>query len=120
MVAAKSPKEPRHSRVDPRRRRIALITVLVTLTVVYALGTALLPRHSVLVHAWADFGWLIMTIWAAIESWRARGVERTHRIASIALVAANVAWALAMILWTYDELIRHEASPFPTLADAGF
>jgi signal transduction histidine kinase/CheY-like chemotaxis protein len=102
------------------RRRSVLVATLAALTVLYALGAYLLPRQSIALHAWSDFGWLIMTIWAAVESWLARGVKRAHRLACAAFVAANVAWMLAMIAWIYDELVLNVRSPFPTWADAGF
>jgi signal transduction histidine kinase len=94
--------------------------VLGALTVTYTFGTLFLPRHSTAVHAWADFGWLLMTVWAAVECWGARRKDATRRFAWIALAAANVAWMLAMIVWSYEELVRGDLSPFPTIADAGF
>ncbi len=104
----------------PRVPRAVLLAALAALTLIYSLGIALLPAHSTLIHAWADLGWLVMTIWAAVECWRARGNDRVHRLACLALAAANVAWMLALVVWTYDEIVVGTAAPFPTVADLGF
>ena len=49
-------------------------------------------------------------------------VRQSGRIRAtwLALAGAAGAWALGETLWTYDEVVRHRATPFPSWADVGF
>jgi signal transduction histidine kinase len=102
-----------------RRRRFLLFAILAGLTAIYGLGIVVIPKGSMFGHAWSDFGWLGMTCWAAVESWRARRVG-SQKLAYATLTLANLTWAAAMVIWIVYELFGGIVTPFPTLADAGF
>jgi signal transduction histidine kinase len=94
--------------------------LLAAVTVTYAVGIALIERHSRALHAWADTGWPFMHTWAAAECFASRGKLRSHRLAYLVLVAANIVSVGALVYWSYAELVRGVVSPFPTPADFAF
>jgi signal transduction histidine kinase len=114
-----SPPEP-HLSGTVAGARARLLAVLAGAVLVYTLGLAIIPRHSRLLHAWADSGWPIMHAWAAIECFRSRGNQRSHRIAYFVLVAENAISIVALAYWGYAELVLGWLSPFPTGADLVF
>ena len=42
------------------------------------------------------------------------------RLAWAALSGASLLWALGQVVWDYFELVRHTATPFPSIADLGY
>ena len=51
---------------------------------------------------------------------RARRASGRDRLSWAFLAAAPGAWAGAQVVWSYYELIAGHATPFPSIADAGF
>jgi diguanylate cyclase (GGDEF)-like protein len=48
------------------------------------------------------------------------GRDRSARLSWALLAVAALAVSTGDVLWGYDELIRHNASPFPSVADAAY
>jgi signal transduction histidine kinase len=100
--------------------RARLLALLVSATLIYILGLAVIEPHSRLVHVWADSGWPAMHAWVAVECFLSRGQQRFHRIAYFVLVAENAISIVALAYWSYLELRLGRLSPFPTFADVVF
>src|SRR3989449_1705597 len=60
---------------------------------------------------------LIAAAVCGIAAWRHQG--RT-RIAWILIGASALSWGLGQAIWSYDELILGQQTPFPSFADLGF
>ncbi|MEP6462888.1 MAG: bifunctional diguanylate cyclase/phosphodiesterase [Frankiaceae bacterium] len=73
------------------------------------------------IQAVTDLGQLLAALaatWAAAATWRRCSGRRRH--AWGALTVAIAAWAVGELAWCYYELLASRATPFPSLADAGF
>src|SRR5256885_11032342 len=60
---------------------------------------------------------LIAAAVCGLAAWRHQG--RT-RIAWILIGASALSWGLGQAIWSYDELILGQQTPFPSFADLGF
>lgn len=68
-----------------------------------------------------DLGQLLSALAAAAgtgwAAWRSRG---RLRLSWTAICAATSCWAGGQLVWCYYELVGHRATPFPSVADAGY
>ncbi len=69
-------------------------------------------------HVWADASWIGVDLFALATCVQtARRARRSVRVAWWSFSIAIGCWNLAMILWTYYELVLGRLTPFPSLVD---
>ena len=87
----------------------------------FAALVAVLPAGSLLTTAVDDLGQLVAPLVAAVLCLRtARRAQGLDRRLWAFLAAATASWAAGQAVWTWFELARRTATPFPSLADVGF
>jgi diguanylate cyclase len=57
---------------------------------------------------------------AGVGTWQALRSTRRMRISWAFIAAGCAGWAVGEAIWCYYELLQHQDTPFPSLADAGF
>jgi diguanylate cyclase (GGDEF)-like protein len=68
-----------------------------------------------------DLGELAAACTAAVAAaWRARQSSDRSRRSWTFIAAGAASWAVGQAIWSYYELLAGRATPFPSLADAGF
>ena len=68
-----------------------------------------------------DIGEFVVAFLASAACWVAAGRHRSRSRLAWRLIAASAfAWGLGEVAWSYFELLRGQAVPFPSLADVGF
>jgi diguanylate cyclase len=68
-----------------------------------------------------DLGQLACALCAGVTAgWAATRTSGAMRRSWIAVSIGASSWALGQAIWCYHELVLHRATPFPSLADAGY
>jgi diguanylate cyclase (GGDEF)-like protein len=79
------------------------------------------PGGDLATRAIDDLVQLAAAVLAAVAvARRARRARGRERLSWAFLAAAPGSWAAAQVVWSYYELIAGHATPFPSIADAGF
>ena len=103
------------------RRHLGYGGGLLAFAVVFAVGELLLAGSQFWRSAWADTLWTLAAAYAALECVAtARYVEARKRRIWYAFATAAACWVVAMLIWTWEELVLGNFTPFPSLADIGF
>ena len=106
--------------VSAFRRRLA-VGVCAALVAVFAIVLRLRPGGEFVTLAFDDVGEAVAAGIAAVPCvLRARRCSGRWRLSWAFLGAALASWSIGELIWSYYELVSSEATPFPSLADAGF
>ena len=99
-----------------------VLAALLFVVVGYAALEWLLRAQQNAVHWWANAGWTLISLTAAIKAWRtsSRARHRGHAGAFRFFALGSFAWFLGMLEWSYFELVLGVFTPFPTWAELGF
>lgn len=109
------------ARLDGRRLLAVSSVFAAGWVLAFALALALRPGgHSGVL--WIDdLGQLASAATAAGSAlWVSRRATGQARAAWVSIGVGAGMWATGQSIWCYFELIRHTATPFPSVADAGF
>jgi hypothetical protein len=97
------------------RRAVGALTGLLLLWVLAIYGTGNANR------TFSDLGESAVALLAAVNcALAARSSSGRLRVAWGGLAGATLSWAVGQAIWSWYELVQHEATPFPGLADLGF
>ena len=112
MTAAAVPARPL-----PRPLVAGLVTVALSVSAVLLLG----PVEAYAVLVLDDLAQVLAAAFAtATTTWCALRTRDSRRRAWTALAAGCGAWLVGQSIWSWYELVLHETTPFPSVADVGF
>ncbi len=103
-------------------RRAGGAALVVAVVGVYVAGAQLAAGHPLLGHVWADAGWTLTSLVAAVACYlTARRATLPHRRAAWRWFGAGAAsWFVGMLIWSVHELALGRLTPFPSTADLAF
>jgi len=101
--------------------RTITLAGLIIFTLAYAIGDSVLPQDGAARHWWADIGWTLASLAAAIRCFiTANKVGDEVRKAWLLFGLGCFSWFIGMLIWSYLELFENKPIPFPALSDIGF
>jgi diguanylate cyclase (GGDEF)-like protein/PAS domain S-box-containing protein len=107
--------------MDAKQKQHLTLIALAGVVAVFAIGNYGLGFQQWTVHWWADTAWTIASLLTGVKCLQtAKHLHGQHRRAWILFGAACFAWFLGMLYWDFQELIRHQITPFPAYSDLGF
>jgi diguanylate cyclase (GGDEF)-like protein len=88
---------------------------------VYLLIVGLRPAGAVAMITFGDLALLAPPLFGAVACVVAyRRVEGSARYGWALIGAGMAAWALGQVLWSFNDLVLHQLSQYPSLADVGY
>ena len=100
--------------------RVTVVGKVIAFITIFAIGDYFVEVNEVARHRWADLGWMLASLAAAVRCFITAYHVKDDKNAWILFGLACFSWFLGMIVWSYLELIEGISIPFPGFSDIGF
>lgn len=98
-----------------------MIAGLALLLGVFVAGYSAFEPGSFAIHAWTNGAWLLASLGCGLQQlWLATQLRKRDRRAWLLLAAGSLVWFAGEVIWSFQETVLGEITPFPSLADLGW